>query len=255
MISNQTISNVSGVARISSTFGIFLFHTLGLHGIYNKNIDFICITIFCALSGLYIPEKTDQFWIKKKFINIMLPYWIIIIPIIIINRIVSYKETSIAKDVFTIFGLNLFIKNPVYVICWYITFILLLYSSAYIINTQKTNTDTVATIIFSSIIFISINKFFYFIIFLLFYLIRISFNKYIEKDTLKYNFIQKAQPLCYDFFLVHGACVLVTFITFNNIYATFIIGLTLSFLSSILLQHIAKKLISYSPLTPLKRNP
>ncbi len=117
------------VLRISATAGIFIFHLLGLYGKNNQGMDFISLLIFCLLTGYLssgIKSGTYE-WLKKRFLSILLPYWIVIVPVLIINRIVCYKNTTILLDFITLLGGNMFLKTKVYVIAWYITFVLLLY--------------------------------------------------------------------------------------------------------------------------------
>ena len=51
----------------------------------------------------------------------------VIIPVVLMNHIVQYKETTLMMDLISILCGNLFIDNPIYVVAWYITFISLIY--------------------------------------------------------------------------------------------------------------------------------
>ncbi len=119
------ISITISVLRIFATSGIFIFHLLGLYDKNNKGIDYLSILIFCLLTGYlsYGIKSNPYNWLKKRFLSILIPYWIVIVPALIINRIICYKNTSILSDVITLLGGNLFLETKVYVIAWYITFV------------------------------------------------------------------------------------------------------------------------------------
>ena len=122
--------------RICATAGIFLFHILGLYGFNQHHIDFYSILVFCFISGYLINKlgKNAFKWFTKRAFKILIPYWIVIIPALIINRIISYKDTTVIEDFITVLGGNMFLDKKVYVIAWYITFVLLLYGFNYFLS-------------------------------------------------------------------------------------------------------------------------
>lgn len=249
-ISNSTILFSLGIIRISATIGIFLFHILGLYKLNNTHIDFICISAFCflSLSGYFIPaqENLNIQWIKKKFLKILIPYWIVIIPVITINNITQYKNTTLFQDFLTLSGLSLFVDNPIYVISWYITYILLLYLSIYFIESAKNINIKIINIIITIFIFkFLLHKEYYFYFFILAYYIK---NFSLKKETnyqLSNNLILKTQNLCYHFFLIHGGIVLLLSFLFDNIFFTILIGFAISYTGAIILQYFSKNIIKF----------
>ena len=208
----EMISIILSILRLIATAGIFLFHILGIYNLNNKYIDFISILIFCFLSG-FLGAKVDvqpHKWIVKRFFSIMIPYWLIIIPVVIINRIIHYKNTTIFMDLITIAGGNLFLKNPVYVIAWYITFVLLLYLFLYIKSISRLPEIFIWPIGYY-IIGYFFNKDWYFISFAFGYLLsrNISYPiKSIRFETRIGLILFDIQKHCYSFFLVHGGIIL-----------------------------------------------
>ncbi len=209
--------NIFSITRIAATFGIYFFHCLGLLGYCNKGIDFVSILFFCFLTGFFSAnEKTRPhgiYWLYRRLVSIMIPYWFVILPVIVINWLVGYKQTSYLSDLITFLGGNLFLDDPIYVIAWYITFVNILYLFVFIY--QKIDSIPVKFVfwglgflVFSTML----NKTSYFLSFSLGYFltnqVRAAFSK--EHNQLKgiTCFLFWVQKRCYAFFLVHGAVLI-----------------------------------------------
>ncbi|WP_300463396.1 acyltransferase family protein [Desulfobacula sp.] len=233
--------------RILATAGIFFFHILGLYGFDNRGIDFFSIIIFCFLSGYLLHSvKLNSFgWLKSRFLSIMIPYWLVIVPVLIINRIISYKETTVLGDFITLLGGNMFLRTKVYVIAWYITFVLLLYAFVYVQSFFENPLLKVLIWMVGLFIFgIILNKFYYFMSFGIgFFLSNIFIPP--DKNIAKSNHLSKAlfvaQGHCYGFFLIHGGVLLCLFNILNfNITNAFLVGILLSAGGAIVLHLITK---------------
>lgn len=244
---------VSGL-RILAVFGIYIFHMLSLYNLDNYRIDVISIIIFCFLSGFLVSKNINNpyDWLKKRTLLIILPYWIVIIPALFFNRIVGYKETTILGDFVTFLGGNMFLDKKVYVIAWYITFIMLLYlfiffQSFFQLLILKFFYWGIGFIIFSVVL----NKTFYFIAFAIGFLVSVFFSppKKIESGEMNLaKILFLIQGYGYDFFLVHGGVlVFLTVILKLSFTHTFIFGIIISALCSLILHsmslYLFKKLI------------
>ena len=237
--------------RIFATGSIFIFHILGLYEMKKHHLDFISILIFCFLTGYFSTKvkSVPLFWLKKRIFSIMIPYWIVIIPALILNRILSYKNTSFLTDAITLLGGNLFLHQSVYVIAWYITFILLLYGFIFLQSFAKTPlTNSFIWIIGFMLFHIAFHKGWYFISLGLGY----SFTKIIpppskiiaNKGKLNRVFFV-LQDHCYAFFLIHGGVLLLLsqICKFSLIFSL-IWGFILSGVGAITLNKISKKLLT-----------
>lgn len=203
------------IMRIAATLSIFVFHFLGLINHYQYQLDIYAIIIFSFLSGyLGKPGKNRTEWLKKRYIKIMIPYWIVIIPVIIATSISGYKPITFYRVIGAIFGFNMFITNPIYVISWYITFILLLYLYAFIESLYNEFYYIIICMISGLVVFgYFFHESYYFIAFFLgirfsgFYIEGIGSSSKISKKLFV------VQKYCYAFFLIHGA-VLFSFIRY-----------------------------------------
>jgi len=213
MTMRQTFSVAASFARIFATACIFIYHGLGQLGLNNHGLDFIAILIFCFLSGYFLLGSDVQplEWFCKRIFSIMLPYWFIIVPAVTINRLVLYKDTSVVEDLVTVLGGNLFLKNPVYVIGWYITFMLILYLIIYVTLLLKSNKSMILVVfIFGFFCFgIKFNMLLYYLTFIFGYILTQIFP--LSKNELSgNNYIGKLlfalQSRCYVFFLFMAEC-------------------------------------------------
>jgi hypothetical protein len=209
------------IARILATFGIFCFHYLGLMHLPNASIDTFAIIIYCLLSGYLINIKNvkPDVWFWKRYLMIMIPYWSVILPIIIINKIDNYKNTLFIDDLITVLGGNLFLENPVYVIAWYITFILLLYLYIYIYIILKSKLNKIILILLGSSYFLYLHCLSFFISFV----VGLCMYKYLREDkdviigkgAYLSEVLYKIQSYCYPFFLIHGGILMMLYHKFH----------------------------------------
>lgn len=229
--------------RIVATAGIFLFHILGLYGFNNLKIDFFSIIIFCFISGYLSCEvgHNPSQWLIKRTFKILAPYWIVIIPALLINRMISYKDTTVIGDFITILGGNMFLDKKVYVIAWYITFVLLLYGFIYFQSFfNGIFLKSIAWIIGLFVFAFAFNKIYYFISFGGgFFLSKIitppdkSEHKIFFFSRVLYN----VQKYCYCFFLIHGGVLIFLFnILKFNFVCSLLIGSSLSMFGAIILR-------------------
>ncbi len=240
---------ISGL-RIFATSGIFIFHLLGLYGKNNNGIDYVSILIFCLLTGyLSYGKKKDSYnWLKKRFLSILIPYWIVIVPALTINRILCYKNTSILSDFITLLGGNMFLKTKVYVIAWYITFVLLLYCFIFFQSFfSHYFPKTLAWLAGFLVFYLIFDKSHYFISFGLGFFLA-SFlpptNKKSAENKGPIKFLFNIQDYCYGFFLIHGGVLIFLYnICKADFFSSFLFGVSLSIIGSIILNRIAKNLI------------
>ena len=215
----------ASLARILATLMIFMYHFGGMTGEYSiKNLDTIAIIIFLFISGFfgYQEAKVEISWLKRRFVQILIPYWPVIFFALLMNRLADYKETNWFQDVGTFFGLGLFFSEPVYVLSWFVTLILVLYMSVYGFQLINYVGFKVLWFIGGFIISLFILKvhYLYFPAFYLGYFFHSRGWLNNEKYTNTWPMLRRAnlilfnqQRYCYSFFLIHGGC-LVLFITF-----------------------------------------
>ena len=237
--------------RIFAVMGIFLFHTLSLYKLENYNIDFYSILIFCFLSG-YLSSNIDKLnrisWLKKRFLSIMVSYWIVIIPALLLNRLFGYKKTLLFGDLVTLLGGNMFLHTKVYVEAWYITFILLLYLFIYFQSFAKMPVLKGICWLFGFLLFTyCFKKSYYFLAFT----IGFYFSQFVSpplKAESGQHFLSellfKIQGYGYDFFLLHGGILVFFSVVLKlGMIETFAIGMLVTILSSLLLNNVSRSII------------
>ena len=210
------------VARLAAAGAIFLFHYLGLLGLYRYRLDFLAILIFCFLSGyLANVRKTSRLaWLIRRYLGILIPYWLVIVPVIIINQVTQYKTVSLASQAITILGGNLFLENPLYVIGWYVTFVLLLYAYAFIEDFGERAYVLFCMVIGALLFFFWLDKGFYFIAFVVG--LRLSGRHPLRKIGIWFatkrseghqiaTVLFVSQQYAYPFYLIHGPVLLLFF--------------------------------------------
>jgi hypothetical protein len=118
------------IARITATLAIFVFHFLGLLRLDQHRLSMNALYTFAFLTGYLAQHRgvSRARWAVKRYFSVMIPYWLIIAPVLVANWLTHYKAVSVAGMLVTLAGGNLFLENPVYVITWYVTFVLLLYA-------------------------------------------------------------------------------------------------------------------------------
>lgn len=240
-----------------ATFGIFVFHFRGLERLQTYKIDFFSILAFCFITG-YFSNSVDQSpyrWIITRILSILVPYWIVIIPVLIINKIIVYKRTSIFEDLITFFGGNLFLNDPVYVIGWYITFILIVYFFIFSLSIIDNYIHKLILHIFWFVIFfIFLEKEYYYLSVLIGIFSQQNYNFNIKNINI-YNvflkFIFYLSSGCYSFFLVHGGILLFlvnyfkvkgSFLFISSLLLTLLSSFFVKFLSQYILINIKNRL-------------
>lgn len=178
----------------------------------------------------------------------MIPYWIVIIPALLLNRLISYKDTSFGADVITFLGGNLFLSVKIYVIAWYITFILMLYGFVFFQSLAKSFLiKAFGWIIGFSIFHFVLNEEWYFISFgigFFFAIILPPPDKTIARKGKLNNMLFVIQNHCYSFFLLHGGVLLfLSKICELDFLESFILGLILSIFGAVALNKIAKSVL------------
>ena len=246
---NFNLSFFLGIARIAATIGIFMFHFLALTGGDRHNIDFYAILTFCFLTGYlsFGAHKEPLKWLYRRLSSILVPYWFVIIPVVILNRIVHYKETTLTMDVITVLGGNLFLNNPIYIIAWYITFVNIMYIFLFL---QSATTNNILRLVFwaAGWIFFGVylHKPYYFIAFSIGYFGAILFplpQMKIKEMKPGNRIIFSVQDKCYAFFLIHGGVLIFLSVVLKLTGLSLLLwGVFLSAIGSVLLRHMSKPL-------------
>ena len=213
-------------------------------------MDFYAILIFCFLSGFFISitKGTRSKWIIKRYFGIMIPYWLVIFPVIIANQVFQYKTgLSLTLYIVTAFGGNLFLNKPLYIIAWYISFILMLYAYAFIESFFTAYGKILLIAIGLLLFFVLLGKGGYFLSFIMgLYLSKRCFvswpevNGSLMQKTASVLFV--VQKYCYSFFLIHGAILLFFFkITNVSKLGIFSFSIVISSIMSIIIYKISEK--------------
>lgn len=246
------ISHMLNLLRIAATSGIFVYHFFTLAG---NNIDILFVTailIFCFLTG-YLSHSVYQHplkWLIRRFYSIMVPYWFVIIPALLCNRLISYKETNLTRDLASLLGGSLFVDDRVYVISWYVTFVLFLYLFVFILTWAKNGRQVFLTwtlaLLFFGLLLEMLGFFMAFTAGLLFAGIRPPPPKKISRETPLGEKLFFLQDKCYTFFLIHGAVLLFFFktdlITQGAVF--FVLALLVSGLGALFLRKLTAPLVS-----------
>jgi len=174
------------------------------------------IMVFCFLSGYFsttihiAPHK----WILKRYFRIMIPYWIVMITMIIANYYVQYKQTTMTDIFIILSGGSLFLRDPLYIISWFITLILLLYATVYLYTIIPSPYRFVFLALAFYLSSLKPYAMYYFGVFFIGFFFRKNLEKNdlfsASKTTLSQQigpFFFKIQAYCYCFFLVHGAAL------------------------------------------------
>ncbi len=124
------------LVRIGAMLWIFTYHFLVMLDIARSPFfrSIYAIMVFCFLSGYFSTniQTAPHKWILKRYFRIMVPYWIVMVIMVIANYFVQYKQTTIAEIFIILSGGSLFVTDPLYIISWFITLILLLYATVYV---------------------------------------------------------------------------------------------------------------------------
>ena len=210
------------------------------------------ILIYCFLSGYLVNvNRSDRLaWVVRHYLAIMIPYWIVIVPVMIANHVFQYKSVSPLMLVITVLGGNLFLTNPLYVIGWYISFVILLYTYAFFESLFDSRPILILSCMaIGVIVFVFwIGLVYYFVAFLAG--LRISAwtsgwhkvgRSIIGKKVADILFV--GQRYCYSFFLIHGP-VLIFFVkkTSFSMPSLFLLSFLLSAVLSVVLYTASKRI-------------
>lgn len=239
------------VARLFATMCIFLFHSFEFINVYNRWLDFVGILIFCFLSGYLssIKSKDPHRWMLDKYFQIMIPYWMVVIPLIVTNRIIGYKKATFISDLVALIGGNMFSENSIFVIGWYITFVLLLYLYIYLSSFTK---KKYIPMVIGLIVGLLIGKIWYFLIFIAG--IKKSYCNGME--TISFlgkeihakisNYLLSIQKYCYSFFLIHGVSLQFIYYNYNfNKYQFIVISFVVSCFMAMIIYHLSGVIRKY----------
>ncbi len=205
----------ASIIRIISCLIIFIYHYGSLYGIKMYLIDNYAIAMFLFISGYFSNQKSNNIkWLIQRFKAIMIPFWLVILPIIIINVFYKYKAATFAENLIVILGGAFFLTNPLYVISWFITLIIFLYISLIIfcLSTDKVYKFIVFIIFLTC--FYYIDMYLYYSSFYLGYILRQIRKERLSDTDEKYFKLNEIlfiiQNYCYSFFLIHGGILLLS---------------------------------------------
>lgn len=202
-------------ARIMATCAIFAFHYLGLVGRYQYRLSLWALVTFSLLTG-YLAQprsRSRRQWAVRRYFSIMIPHWLVTLPVIGANWVVGYKPVSWASALVTFLGGNLFLQNPLYVITWYVGFVLLLYAYLFVDGFLKGWTRLLLAaagfLFFGTWLELRENY--------LAFLAGLAMAAWLPPQPNEHRGVQmrvvarnlfRMQEVCYPFFLVHGAVLL-----------------------------------------------
>jgi len=131
----------ASLLRLTACALIFIYHFLVLQDQPSYGLGSYGLYIFFFLAGWFAVygTKAPWTWLKGRLRRILVPYWPVIAVVLIANRIVGYKETTLLKDAMTFAGLSFFVRDPVYVISWFITFLMMLDLSFFVFRVLEKN--------------------------------------------------------------------------------------------------------------------
>jgi hypothetical protein len=247
----ETVPLWPSVARIVATLAIFVFHYLGLLGLYQHRLSMWALLTFSFLSGYLAQSRGTPrvHWAARRYFSVMIPHWLIIGPVLVANAVVRYKPITPLTALATFFGGNLFLENPLYVITWYVTFVLLLY--AYLLVDSLV--DGWHRLVLSALGFLFFDRWLacgeYFVAFTVGLYssawapprlnpCRRAFSRAVAR------LLFHAQQLCYPFFLAHGGIQLamLRFTSFNP-RSLFISSLLLSAAAAVVVDRMTQPLL------------
>ncbi len=206
----------ASIVRIIATFLIFIFHFQSLNSIpHSYSLDKLGIALFLFISGYFACQNRIRpaKWLRRRFVKIMIPYWSVIIIVLTVNHFIAYKPTNFLKDIIIFSGGSMFLDNPVYVISWFITLILILYFCVFLLQSIA---NSLLNLLFLITLFLSFYCWhpihnMYLPAFFAGYLIKrlelsrhdikaIASNRYSQVNSILFAI----QNYCYSFFLIHA---------------------------------------------------
>ena len=246
----------ASVLRIFGAACIFMFHFQVLNNKPTYHLALIGLGIFFFLSGWFGNYGNDvpSIWFFKRVKRIFIPYWPIIFIVLVANRVVGYKETTLLKDFITFIGFSYFIKIPVYVISWFITVILILDFTLYVFRLIRTRMLGYTFLLAAFGVFafyaplLKIELLLFYVGFLLGGMsINIKQTSFLFiTDTEWYRFLNDKfyilQNYTYSFFLIHAAVLISVFRVLKyNSYKALVVALVISIGVAVMHNKILKR--------------
>jgi len=245
-LQNKDIKIWFSILRIFATIWIFIFHYLVMMGIKPSYFSsFYAISGFCFLSGYFAVTNSPNNWIIRRYFRIMLPYWIVMVAIMAINYLMPYKKVTFIDGLISLMGGSLFLNDPLYIISWFITLILILYLSVYLFSITPVPVNFM--VLLGTLYFLSSIKHaaLYMIIFYTgFFLSKFEFKnkrpKPVRFRSEKLNkILYSTQKFSYCFFLVHAAVLHLFMRTLRDgKIHIFVFSFLLSILSALILYEL-----------------
>ena len=240
------------LVRIAAMLWIFIYHYLVMLDIehYPFFRSIYAVMVFCFLSGYFsiTIKSAPHKWILKRYFRIMIPYWIVMVTMIMANCYVQYKQTTILDTLIILSGGSLFLSDPLYIISWFITLILLLYATVYLYTVIPSPFKFVFLALAFYLFSLKAYASCYFISFFLGLFFRKNLDKNNRISASKSTFSRKVatsffkiQGYSYCFFLVHGAVLhLFVKMMMGQPVKIFLLSFVLSGVSSVFLYEADK---------------
>lgn len=256
------MSFVNSVLRIAATLIIYIFHCEMQYDAYSKHHLFFAFSFFLFISGYYsvYTNKMPIAWIADRLKRIYLPYWIVIVWVIIVNIFVDYKEIGIKELFFLIIGGNLFVEHKLYVIGWFISAIVVMYICVFVITYFRYVIVKVVILAFLAVLLLDygmpLDFFVFFSIGYALHVVLIRSGLELRQVAMKDKFVKfycaiaapvrRIQDYSYEFFLVHGGVVLFfTKVLHTKYFVALYGGFFMTIIGAIVLKIISNRLVVF----------
>lgn len=201
--------------RVGATLLIFIYHLQGVYEGPQYALDTVALVAFMFISGCLINGGSANLsiqWLVRRFLRILVPYWLIMPFVIAANEIYNYKKVLVGEYVISFLVGGFFLKNSIYAISWFITFILMCYLFAYVIFDKKKYIQIIASVLFCAAFFF---HFKWVVIFAVFFVAGFFCRKITIKNKKKnmpnvgisYKILHAMQINTYYFFLLHAGVI------------------------------------------------
>jgi len=160
LLDTTSTDQIRGLAII----GIILLHYMTntpvitippLYSEYFSPLGLIGVGCFLFLSGFgltvsYLKQGIYKHYLPKRFIRILLPYWVVSILIILLDLLLLHTIIPVKYIALNLAGIIIFVDSAknIDVVLWYVTYILLLYVTFYLIFIQKLSDRVKVCILF-----------------------------------------------------------------------------------------------------------
>ncbi|WP_460032756.1 acyltransferase family protein [Megalodesulfovibrio paquesii] len=126
--------------RILATMYVFYFHWCGLHQKDPGDWIELAFSAFMYLTGYYcLTTSTDiKGWLLRRLRRIYLPYVQVCLLVIVANAFFEYKQVGLWQIISMLAGFNFFIRDPLYVVTWFVSVVLAYYVGMYAWHAAKT---------------------------------------------------------------------------------------------------------------------